>query len=277
VVDTNAFGEPRLLRHLRQSEQNRVAIPEAVVVEIFNGDVLRNLEEKFLPLEPFSNQVLLLKSGIDLLRVRPRAKGMHGRLTDTRLTRLFPLLCSRTRRALSGNKADLDFIRQFEKGAGQFSYSEEFARSIRKSLGAIESTFALADVKKFRSGQLPSERFTQRYFQHLKVFVSDVLSEYSIPLPGLDGILDTYIFRFALFYEAAALDAIHHGSLSALSNKRLTHDFRDTTILAVASFFDGISTNDKAMLTRARTGITILRFLKAQLNQFRSESQRTAT
>jgi hypothetical protein len=116
-------------------------------------------------------------------------------------------------------------------------------------------------IEKFRSGRSPSQKFTGRYYEHIALVTIDIFQKHRIPVPEGHQILNTFALRLARFYEVLVLDRVWHGSQRAESEKRLLNDLADTEILAVATFFDGIATNDQQMRNRFRTGNTMLRHL----------------
>ena len=261
VVDSNSFDYPDLTEFLKQSPRNRVVISPTVLKEAFHGDPLKNLASKFLPLERYVDRVVFVKNMHDLLKMHGKPKGLRKRLIDSKMTSRFVSLISKIKDAQENMPGAIAFIEKFGLQAADTGDRAEIAVSIRRSMKAIATDFSKQDIEKFRSGRSPSQKFTDRYYEHIALVTIDIFQQHRIPVPEGHQILNTFALRLALFYEVLVLDGVWHGSQRAESEKRLLNDLADTEILAVATFFDGIATKDQQMRNRFRTGNTILRHL----------------
>ena len=263
VVDSNSFDYPDLTEYLEQSGSNRLVLVGSVLSEAFHGDPVENAGRKLLPLRRFVSRVVILKNSTRLFRLHGRSSGLRKRLVNQKLTKLLPVLLDRIESAGNGDAGSLRFVQNQAELAYDVERRESLARGLQRSMRAIAADFTKSDVSKFRAGVMPSAAFADRYFEHLAIIVLDVAESLGVGVSTERDVFNTFLLRFALFYELLVLERVWYGSQFEESTKRFVNDMADTEVIAAASFFDRIATKDVKMQERLRSGMAILQHLKS--------------
>ena len=250
VVDTNCLDSPALNDFLRCSEHHRVLLTDFVAIESHTSDPLTSLPRRLAILSKYPNQVLVLKNTPVLCGLSGRAAGLTRRMVDSRLTHEFEQFCNAVQLAAAGDKWHADQI--LEKSQAATEYLDRLlgiASNIDQWYGAFQTEFNQSEIKAIRRGEAHPESIWIK----LTVMIRDVTG-YLLAgnprchrWPKQHELPNTYLYRFSLFLHLHFLDWIKHGSSKTKKPEKFRNDLVDISIGAIATFFDGLYTEDNRL------------------------------
>ena len=212
VVDTNALRSPLLETYLAASPTNIAVVTENLWVELFKGAGATNVERSLRILAEHPKQVIVLKSQVKILKIRPRQSGLQSRLVDEEQTDGFGRYC----RALFTNRwteeeARRDRERKQQIANRKYDRGRESVEAIRSAIELLKKRCSPEELKALRRKEiLPTEfwfRIADDVFATAEAFARQ---RHPGPITG-ETLLYSYIFRYALCALPRAVDWIAEG------------------------------------------------------------------
>jgi hypothetical protein len=248
VVDTNALRSPLLETYLAASPTNIAVVTENLWVELFKGAGATNVERSLRILAEHPKQVIVLKSQVKILKIRPRQSGLQSRLVDEEQTDGFGRYC----RALFTNRwteeeARRDRERKQQIANRKYDRGRESVEAIRSAIELLKKRCSPEELKALRRKEiLPTEfwfRFADDVFATAEAFARQ---RHPGPITG-ETLLYSYIFRYALCALPRAVDWIAEGGHATAAPETIVNDYTDMAYAAYATFYDGIVTRDEKL------------------------------
>lgn len=249
VIDSSVLRSEALRDYLAGGSTHIAIITDHLAMELFKGDGETNVPHSLRILADFPTQVVVLRSTNKILKLKPKASGLHARLVDDEQTEGFRLYCQALfSRSLSGEELAADRARK------QFAANHRYQRlsgsvpTIRATIDRLRKSYRPDELKALRKKEpLPTDfwrRFTDDLF--------DATVDFYRQIPGLpplnaDGIFYTLAFRYTLCGYARAIDWIGQGGYESASDAKLMNDYTDMAYSAYATFYDGLLTEDRKL------------------------------
>ena len=253
VVDPSILRAPSpvLEKYLGASPRNFAVLTDYASMESFKGDGEVNLPRALEVLRHFPRQVIVLKSTSANMRLRPRAKGIQGRLIDEQQTAGFEQWC---REVFVNRQSDpwvtWDLRMKSQRANMHFAVLE---RGMEKVGKGMEMTF--------RSYPLDALRALRRRdpipVQHHDRIIKDIMAVTAacfrnmrgegVEIPMTKDAFYSFPFRYSLCSYLLMLKWFADGGHQGAATSKLRNDFTDMTYAAYATFFAGLLTEDRKM------------------------------
>lgn len=247
IVDSNVLTEDVLREHLSRSRKNKAVVTDYLMIEALKDDPLSKIFRLMKILCEFPKQVVVLKSMRSLSALKGRRCGMTRRMIDREQTKGFGSWCVGLHRAEAGDNNIRNQLVENGKEA-----TEEIGR-----LTANQATYAevIADeAKNYTAEELTILRTDQPYTPEM----IDKMAERVVTLTTkfLDAHPDkpkpptaaelpyTYLFRLALCAYLQTLRRILDGGPGGAKAENIVNDFIDAVFAAIATYFQGLLSND---------------------------------
>jgi len=257
VVDCSTLESAELARFLAHARGNVAVLTDFCVMESLNrGEGVR---QSYQALARHPGQVLVLETSPHIARLRPRSKGLMGRLVDEEGTAQFPKSCAAL---VSGaSMAGTNFA--FKRDLAQQFIAEltPAAEEQRGPMLAMMRNQAGEDLNILRSQKRLTAAFLHRAGADIARMTARLYGDVPGfgPLPGLPEVLYSFPFRLAVCNYALATHWTWKGGLESWPAAKLRNDITDCTYAAHASFFDGLITGDGRMADVYNLAMMLLR------------------
>jgi len=251
VVDASGLRppSPRLESHLQRSRQNFVVLTDFASMESMKGDGEVNLPRSLEILRHYPQQVIVLRSTEHIMRLRPRSKGVLGRLIDPEQTAGFSQWCHQIFVERHSNPWIGFDLRQKSKAANvYFEYALKGTQKVRTGIELMLKNYTTEDLRSLRKREPISDALHERVVRDIMHTTAIVFRDSSNQaMPAAADALWSYQFRYALCAYLLVLKWFGDGGHDSVPDARLRNDFMDMTYAAYATYFDGLLTNDQKM------------------------------
>lgn len=258
VVDSNYLQTEELRQFLKRSQANEAVFTDYAFMEATKGDTLATVYKSLEVLSEHPEQVIVLKTTMDVCGLHGGSRGLQRRLVDVPRTREFGVFCRAMKNARQGEPSMQGELLRLGREATSHlesirSYAIEFART-----GAeVAKNFSRDEQCLLRAGR-PIPRDLLGNFFYACVIQSKVLFQHHPAvrrMPNQAELLNTYIFRSSLCHLLLVLKWAYDGGTSSNPNKVL-NDMVDTHFAAYSTYFDDLLSKDatpKLVAVQART------------------------
>lgn len=252
VIDTNGLQDEKLERYLARDRRNIAVVPDAVLMETFKKNALVSADKATAILRRYSRQTVILKRPDKILRINTRNSGLGPRMIDSRQTAAF--------QNFSG------FIANAKQGGIERSYVEACQHEAETNMN-----FLLENAKEFPSiFKMLTDRFTREEIVELRdrsprsastqMKLFDLMFKQTGALYHRGGIekrywpktfndaANTFAFRYALCITLLFSHWVHEGKQMEKNPEKIVNDIVDVNVAAMATFFDGVLSNDANVL-----------------------------
>lgn len=250
VVDTNMLGSAELAAYLKDSKHHLGIITEATMIELHKtraADVVRDVLR--LPCR-FPRQIILLRDEVDLIGMDGTTRRLVRSLIDEHQTSYFPDYCSTIIEAPN----DEVISRHFSKMESQ---SDAYMKEFTKRAGKIFNLFRVAEAR-FDENDVVHLRKRKSYPIELQKKLIDMAFAVRQLLIRNDAdarqfptdtwlAVNTYLFRYCLFVALYFARWIKSNRSDLKNEQKIANQLMDMKIGAIASFFDGLLTNDAVL------------------------------
>lgn len=274
VVDSNCLRSEELRTYLAASSENMAVLTDQAEMEMAKADNLEGLLKSTEVLAQHPRQVILAKEITTASSLHGRKKGFKKRLTDGTRTRAFRKWC-RIREVI---KRDKKFEhRQAHENAllhmedvlkGGANFKNDLAKH-------AETHFRTDELAIIRKGEKWTDAVTKTVLDGIFHFAQMFYALHPkwSKLPESREVPYTFIFRYALCAYLHALHWISVGGAKDRKQERFGNDFVDVAIVAYATCFDGLITNDKLAMSIYKDARYLLEsgFLREELMSKRSQ------
>lgn len=250
VVDTNMLGSPELAAYLQASKHHFGIVTEATMIELHKthaADVVRDVLR--LPCR-FPRQIILLRDEVELVGMDGATPRLVRRLVDEVQTSDFPEYCA----TIVTPPIDKMIRDHFSKMESQSdAYMKDFtgrAGKIFNLFRAAEARFDENDVVHLRKRQsYPIElqkKLIAMAFAVRQLLIRNDADAREFPTETQLAI-NTYLFRYCFFVALYFARWIKSNRTDLKNEQKIANQLMDMKIGAVASFFDGLLTNDAVL------------------------------
>lgn len=253
IIDVSAFESPQLEAYLRARPTNYAILTDYAGIETFQRDGVENIRRAFRLLAAFPDQVIVLEPTHVISRLRPRSKGIQGRLIDKESTASFRQFVVLLNSANDAHAANV--LRQIEdrrrKAKAQldiFMADAEKLSDRENGIFAIGLGYSPAVLAAIRSRARLPPNFHRDVAGHVVQITRATMDKL---FPGdetkVDNVLYSFPFRFSLAMYCMNLFWTATGDVTTAPSKKVRNDATDMTYVAYATFFDGVITDDSKL------------------------------
>jgi hypothetical protein len=112
VIDTNFFQDEALKAYLSADGGNKVVFTDYACMEVYKSRTPEFVWKSLAIVSSFPEQVIVLKSTRQIIRLKHSSSGLQKRLHDPVQTRSFQEFCKLTKRAAQGEVSLADKVRE---------------------------------------------------------------------------------------------------------------------------------------------------------------------
>lgn len=251
VVDPNMLREEALRLFLRRSRRHQAVLTDYAAMEAYKADSLATLRNSIAILAEFPDQVLVLKNTQTLCSLNARGAGLRRRLIDERQTREFTRFCYLTKHA-ADHEIRLQFEEHVREAQAQMDRMLADAGAMAESIALFEKAYTNTELRNIRT----DERYTSEMIKKLITSVSELARLLIVRHPrarkfrkGTEEPRNNFIFRVALCAYLVVLRWIAVGGARSVKPEKLRNDMIDANFAACATYFDGLLSSDKKLMS----------------------------
>ncbi len=265
VIDSNYFQSLALRHYLSASKNNFAVLTDYAAMEAYKGDTLKSIYPSMVIVSEFPRQVLILKPTSKIVGLLGREKGLQRRLIDKHQTSGFPKFCADLLAARSGNKAlEKSLVCMGKEASEHLEKVMSDAVKLPEAADGLVKDFTQQELDVIRKGAPLTPELPDKIVKNAMTLA--VLLGADHPqwrgLPPLDELPNTFLFRFALSGIVYLVSRIEFGGFGETKPEKLRNDVVDLSFSAYATYFDGL-------LTRDRRLVSIYEFTAALLDYFK--------
>ncbi|MEO9469202.1 hypothetical protein [Parasphingorhabdus sp.] len=252
VIDTNALQDDKLARYLARDHQNIAVIPDAVMMETFKKNALRSAEMATATLRRYSRQTIILKRPDKILRVNLRTSGLGRRMIDVKQTTAFQSFSKfLTNAKLDG--IERKYLKNSQKEAEtNMEFLLENAKQFPHIFNMLTKLFTRDELVELRdcsprSISTQSKLMDLMFNQTRVTYQNGGVEERYWPKTFTEA-TNTFAFRYSLCVTLLFSHWVSEGKQMAKKPEKIVNDIVDVNIAAMATFFDGVLSNDARVL-----------------------------
>ncbi|WP_342616959.1 hypothetical protein [Rhodoferax sp. GW822-FHT02A01] len=249
VIDASYSSNPKLDHWLSQSQSNIALVTTNFAIETYRRKQIRGIREAYATFGRHPKQLRVIRNQEFLCRLHTKAKGMTSRMIDDSGTADLVDLCQKMNRY---SDADLErafadhFAQADEQVAKLRNDSEGLGKEMAERLGALPAV----DLYSLRTGKPYTDELIKDLLQQVISTAVDIMQ--AIPdcyIPSTaDELINCYYVRSTLSAALALRRRSMSSDLSKVNHDKLRNDLLDSDYIATATYFDGLWSNDEAML-----------------------------
>jgi hypothetical protein len=197
----------------------------------------------------YPRQVIVLRSARDVYRDGGAAKGLADRLTEARQTAQFGEYCRTIIDVPNNELVDQHFALMEEQSRGQIDDLRANVGNILILFERFVTIFERGELDRLRK-RIPYNEALQRKLIQLsmdmhKMLLRSLSIEAQYHPRDIRRALNTFVFRYALCVVLFLTRWIRQGESKVIRQERLVNHVMDLKTAAVATFFDGLKTEDE--------------------------------
>lgn len=273
VIDTNYLKSPELKEYLSEPD-NHVVITDLVMMETLRGGDLESVCHQLEPLTQHPKQVIVLKTTHAVAGLRKRRRrGLQRRRIHREETQGFAAWCEKLDLARKGDK---EFVKQFEAKCERASADlRELAKgqeTYAANLAEHAKDYSEAELKILRKNEPITPELLKKIKGHI-VDLAEALFDahpYWKTRPAVKHLANTLLFRYAISGYVVALRRIKEGGPNEASAEKIRNDLIDAMIVAHATYFDGLSSQDQKAKEIHETTCELLKHFHDEIKAFAS-------
>jgi hypothetical protein len=268
VIHSNYLNSPALHDYLSSSKGNFAVLTDYAAIEAYKGNTLKSIYPSMEIVSEFPRQVLILKSTTKIVGMSGREKGLQRRLIDGHQTSGFPKFCKDLSKAKSGNKAlEKALVQLGIEASEHLEKVMSDAKKLPKAIDAITNDFIQQELDIIRKGAPLTQEFVDKIIKHAMTTAGFMGVDHpqSRGWPPLDELPNTYLLRYALSGIVYMVQRIEFGGVGGLKPEKLRNDVVDLSFSAYATYFDGLLTNDRKLISIYEFTLALLNFFKRSL------------
>jgi hypothetical protein len=248
VVDSNYLEKPELREYLAASRKNVVVVTDYLELEMLGRDTLEQFLRSTEILAQYPRQVILSKTTDVAGSLRGKKKGLKKRLTDGKRTHAFRKWCRIREKIKRGEKSfENQRLKAREEAQAHLGVMLDNAANFKDGLKAHAERYTAEELRIIRAHEPFTPELTAKLVDGIMDFAQGFF-ETSPDHPGLppaNEVPYSFIFRFALCAYLHAFHWIYASGVNDRPLEKFRNDMIDVAIVAYATCFDGMFTNDK--------------------------------
>ncbi len=246
VIDSNQLRTQALRDFLGKSRSNFAVLPDFVSMEAYKGNSFETICKSMSVLSDFPHQVIVLKGSRTMMRLKGRVSGLQRRLIDEGQTAEFVEFIEKLLLTMRGQA---DYRHAIE------THGQSANAHFDQMLGVTSALRdAFPDLNKYTKEERSLIRSQDPWPKPLADKIFDVVSQLTmISLRDLEVKIpstvkeasNTFLFRTTFAIHQLLLLRMAEGQLANFPENKLRNDMVDMAIVAYATFFDGLLSDDK--------------------------------
>jgi hypothetical protein len=247
VIDSNQLQSARLAKFLSRSSSNQAVLTDFVAMEAYKGDSLNSIFKSMEIVSAFPSQVLILKGSRKLFGVLGKPKGLQRRLIDESQTHGFEQYIRKLKKAHSGDLKFQQAILAHGKASDtHFKQMMREAAAMRETLAVMAKELTKEERAALRARESYPPELTNKVVRSTIEIAANIAKSSGLVhlYPTYEHLPNTYYFRVALACYLMGITRAAHSDITSMRPDKLRNDLVDMTIVAAASFFDGILSED---------------------------------
>lgn len=271
VIDTNYLKSPELKEYLSKPD-NQVVIADLVMMETLRGGDLEAVCRQLEPLTQHTKQVIVLKTTHAVAGLRKRRRrGLQRRRIHREETQSFKAWCEKLELARRGDK---ELVKQFaskcERASADLANLAKGQETYAANLAEHAKHYSEAELKILRK----NEPITPEILKKIKGHIVDLAGAlfdahpYWKKHPAVKNLPNTFLFRYAISGYVVALRRIKEGGANEASAEKIRNDLIDAMIVAHATYFDGLSSQDQKAKEIHETTCELLKHFHEEIKAF---------
>ncbi len=246
VVDSNYLQDPALRDYLAASPENVAVLTDYAAMEAYKGDTLNSVFKSMGILAEYPRQVIVLK-GTQILRgLVGRAAASQKSLIDQAQTREFPEYC---RDLMATKRGDLSFQNDLlEHGRAANAHMDGVLidmPTLSSGIKSVLATYTAAELRRLRERELRSSELRKKLVQNVCGLADQLFEDHLTRAKRPSGARkrDAFLFRYALCTYALIING--SGGTVKANPEKLRNDMVDVNFATIATYFDGLLTEDR--------------------------------
>ena len=248
VIDTNSLRDQELERYLARDRGNIAVIPDAVLMETFKKNALVSADKSTEILRRFARQTAILKRPDKILRVKTRSSGLGSRMIDSKQTAAFKNFSSFLARTKQPGLEKAYIEESQQEAETNMAFLLEKAKRFPGIFKMITGLFTRDELIELRD-RSPRSASTQTklldlMFEQTRVLYTHGEIEEQYWPKSITEATNTFAFRYALCVTLLFSHWVAEGQQMAKKPEKIVNDIVDVNVAAMATFFDGVLSND---------------------------------
>ena len=268
VIDSNYLQSAALRDYFSASKDNIAVLTDYAAMEAYKGDTLKSIYPSMAIVSEFPRQVLILKPTPKIVGLSGREKGLQRRLIDQHQTSHFPRFCADLSAARSGNKALEKSLANMGKEASEHLEKVMVdAGKLPEVIDDLVKDFTPQELDVIRKGAPPTHELANKIVKQAMTTAGllGVNHPQSRGFPPLDELPNTFLLRYALSGMVYLVHRIEFGGFGEAKPEKLRNDVVDLSFSAYATYFDGLLTGDRKLVSIYEFTAALLDYFKRSL------------
>jgi hypothetical protein len=247
IVDSNVLTEDVLREHLSRSRKNIAVVTDYLMIEALKGDPLSKIFRLMKILCEFPKQVIVLKSMRSLGALKGRPCGMTRRMIDREQTKGFSSWCVGLKRAEAGdNNLRNQLVENGKEATEEIDHLTANQATYAEVIADEAKNYTAQELKILRTDQPYTSEMIDKMAERVVTLTTKFLDAHpDKPKPPTAAELPyTYLFRLALCAYLQTLRRIQDGGPGAAKAENIANDIIDAVFAAIATYFQGLLSND---------------------------------
>jgi hypothetical protein len=248
VVDTNFLKSDELRTYLAEPS-NFAVLTDYTLAEVLQGDSAASIYKSMEILAEHPAQIIRLKSvsAVCLLTTKRWSRGLQRRQINRGQTNGFDEWCRKLEAARNGDMALEERLLEMRGGAAaqldsMLADMDTYAANVQ----ATAENYTDAELKILRNDRPYTPEMYDKLVDNIFDLALRFFAAYPrrLSLPPSTKAANSFVFRFAICVHVLALKWLRVGVTSQTDPKKFRNDAVDATVVAFATYFDGLLTKD---------------------------------
>jgi hypothetical protein len=248
VLDSNMLQSDSLREFLAKSRKHRAIITDYLMIEALKGDPLGKAVGHMKILCEFPKQVIVLKNLRNLSTLKGRRSGMTRRMIEEDQTRGYENWCAGLTRAEAG---DCNYRKQLVEIGKEADAQMNMLVAAQDRYAEIVASEALNysedELRVLRTDQRYTPQIVDKMAARVVMLTARFFESHpdNPRTPTVWELPYTYMFRLAVCAYLQTLSRVRDGGAQEVSPKKIANDIVDATLVAQATYFQGLMSNDQ--------------------------------
>ena len=246
IVDKN-FIELGIIEEYLKKDNHFIILTDFFMVETLKGEGFTNLFKTFKIVSKYPNRVLILNSMKKIINIRSlNLSGMQRKLIDHQQSSAFPGFCKILYSNINdAEKIDILGLKEKKTLSNEFINSNiKKIEKIREATYELIKQFSRKELVDFFELDLVSHDFFKKIARHTLILTFKIMERNDVRIDNYSIIKNTYYFRFSLAMTILIMQWIFNSKQVGTKDTKLSNDIMDMSYVALATYFDGVLTND---------------------------------
>lgn len=250
IIDVGYLRDERLEAYLKDDVNNLLVFNDYACKEALKGKSLYNIKRSLEIVSKYSNQVLILKNILEIMRVDYNQKDFRKAFIDEEQTLDFSEFCIIVSRAGdSDNEFQRELLKRSRKATESLDKTTEFVDLLSESITAFEQGVDKDFLKHIRAGKTWTRKEYKEAFIHVLTFTKRTFEKTSEKADGIQSLerenfLNHFIFRSILSLYLLVLKWLIDRGWETYPDEKMRNDAVDMFYVTFATYYDGVLSKD---------------------------------